>query len=179
MSELANKLRDGDGITSDQWDDVKLSSPGFYSIFVDDPSSLPPGAFSEAVRERSNLLYVGIASKSLARRLLQQDLMHRGASTFFRSLGAVLECRPVEGSLIGQANQYNYVFSAADTLRIQDWIRAHVTVRVVEHPNPSHSDEREAIIALRPLLNLTHNPSKLPELEDLRAECRRIALKGV
>ena len=72
--------------------------PGLYSVFIDD-SAILPAPFSEYLSKKGSLLiYLGKASTSLQSRLVAQDLRHKGASTFFRGLGAVLEYRPSSGA---------------------------------------------------------------------------------
>lgn len=59
--------------------------PGIYSIFIDNQDGLP-SPYSEVLKSRkSSLIYVGKASRSLSKRLVEQDLMHRGPSVFFRT----------------------------------------------------------------------------------------------
>src|SRR4051812_37243154 len=100
---------------------VVPAEPGFYAIFVDEPESLP-SPFDRYLREKnSRLIYTGVASRSLYERLIEQDLRHREASTFFRGIGAILGYRPPSGSLVGKGNQNNYEFSTADTATIDAW----------------------------------------------------------
>jgi hypothetical protein len=148
---------------------------GFYSIFVDKPESLPT-PFDRYLREKgTRLIYIGVASQSLFERLIEQDLRHRKASTFFRGIGAILEYRPPAGSLVGKRNQNNYKFSKPDTLAIDAWCREHLAVRFVivdtgQHPNA----ERHAIGRSCPILNTTHNPECLSEVAELRELCRHV-----
>ena len=120
-----------------------------------------------------------IASRSLQKRLVQQDLRHRNPSTFFRGIGAVLEYRPQAGSLRGMANQKNYKFSRSDTGEIVRWIDDHLRVWWCECEPASLADiERSLIRQLTPLMNTTHNPAKSEVLAALRKECREIAARG-
>ncbi|MGH9316984.1 MAG: GIY-YIG nuclease family protein [Thermoanaerobaculia bacterium] len=149
--------------------------PGYYSIWIDDPVNLP-APYGDYLRERdTTLLYVGIATKSLLERLVEQDLRHKSASTFFRAIGPILGFRPPRGSLIGKKNTRNYTFAREDTNSIVAWIDAHLSVGFVENPAPAESVEGGAIQQLRPLLNSKHNPDALPALAALRAECRELA----
>lgn len=149
--------------------------PGFYSIFVDTPDSLPE-PFASFLRENNtNLIYIGVAKKSLLKRLVRQDLCG-GTSTFFRGIGAVRGFWPVPGHLFGKANQNNFRFSRDDNARIIAWNLAHLYVRFVAvdtslFPNA----EANAIRGHCPILNKTHNPNPVKDLVDIRAECRRIA----
>ena len=81
--------------------------PGYYSIFVDVPDSLPEPFATRLNKKNTSLVYVGIATKSLAKRLIEQDLTHKNPSTVFRGLGALLGYRPIRGSLHGKKNQNN------------------------------------------------------------------------
>src|SRR4051794_32840843 len=102
------------------------TDPGFYSIFVDTPESLP-APFDEYLRRKATqLIYIGVASRSLFERLVQQDLRHCHPSSFFRGIGAVLGYRPPIGSLVGLRNQNNYKFSKDDTDAIVTWNRTHL-----------------------------------------------------
>jgi hypothetical protein len=123
------------------------------------------------------MLYLGKASGNLQNRLVREDLRHRRASTFFRGIGAILGYVPPRGSLKGKRNQRNYKFSQVDTENIIGWINAHISVRwVTVTPAEVELYEGEAIAALRPLLNWTHNPDRLRELQDLRRRCESMAL---
>ncbi len=102
---------------------------GLYSINIDRVDALP-APFADALRERgSHLLYIGIASRSLLRRLIQQDLRHRSPSTFFRGVGAMLGYRPPAGSLRGKANKRNYKFTEADTGATTSWVAGTTMAR--------------------------------------------------
>jgi len=150
---------------------------GYYSIIIDDPASLPT-PFDLLLHQRStNLIYVGIASVSLLKRLVKQDLRHKGPSTFFRGIGPILGFRPQRGSLLKKKNKRNYQFSQQDTQTIITWINDHLFIRWVEVVNTrSHpSVKRAAIRRLCPILNTTDNPNPSQELAALRVECRKIA----
>lgn len=151
-------------------------STGYYTIFVDTPDSLPP-PFGELLRKReTKLIYIGIATSSLLGRLAEEDLRHKGPSTFFRGIGAILGYRPPVGSLLGRSNQNNYRFSAPDTASVIRWIDAHLSVAWLEARPALETSEAFAIRKYRPLINTKHNPEPEPELAALRAECRQIAL---
>lgn len=155
---------------------VAPAAPGLYAIFVESAASLPAPFSSILAERKTTLIYIGKAGDSLRRRLCEEELRHKRRATFFRSLGAVLGYRPVPGSLAGRKNGKNYTFSPADTTAISAWIDAHLAVRWVALPKAeAEAYERRLIPQLRPLLNLKDNPARLPELEALREECRRIA----
>ena len=153
--------------------------PGLYSIFIDSIDALPPRSpFKEKLKERTtNLLYVGQSKISLEKRLIWQDLSgQKGHSTFFRSIGAVLDYRPEQGSLVGKKNPYNYVFTDEDKKEIVNWINTHIRIRWREtEPYVLDDCEKYLIQNLYPLLNLKHNPRKCELLEKIRQECIDIA----
>jgi hypothetical protein len=150
--------------------------PGYYSIFVDSPDSLPEPFGGYLHEKRTNLLYIGIASVSLYVRLIEQDLRHKQPSSFFRGIGAILGFRPSPGSLAGKRNQNNYRFSPDDTCAIIAWNQEHLSVRFVAiDTNAFPSAERNAIGRNCPILNTTHNTDCLQALADLRLECRSVA----
>lgn len=149
--------------------------PGLYAVKVRDRTALPE-PFSALLDSRdSDLIYVGIASTSLRKRFLGEELRARGHGTFFRSIGAVLGFRPPAGSLVGMANGRNYTFAPQDNASIIEWINANLIVNWIEYAG-AHAVEESAILrAHTPLLNLQGNPAALPQLKALRAECVRIA----
>ena len=155
------------------------NKPGLYSIFIDSIDALPPRSlFKEKLNERAtNLLYVGQSKISLEKRLIWQDLSgKKGHSTFFRSIGAVLDYSPERGSLVGKKNQNNYVFTDEDKKEIVNWIETHIRIRWREtEPCILDDCEKYLIQILYPLLNLNHNPRKCELLEEIRQECRNIA----
>lgn len=153
--------------------------PGYYSIWIDDPDHLPRLYANRLRADKTSLIYVGIATESLLKRLVEQDLHHKSPSTFFRGIGPILGYRPPRGSLVGKSNQNNYKFTKDDTALIIRWIESHLSVRVVEE-SPARGDIEAGVIrTLRPLLNSTHNPAALGELAQLRKECREIARSTV
>mgnify|MGYP005609730971 FL=1 len=149
--------------------------PGLYAIRLREGGAFP-SPFDELSRRRGHdLVYVGIASESLNKRLLGQELRGRGHGTFFRSIGAVLGYRPLAGSLVGKANTRNYVFTEEDNRSIIGWINENLLVNWIEFSGDHEALESVLITRRLPLLNLKGNPAKLPELALLRAECVRIA----
>lgn len=149
--------------------------PGYYAIFVDDALSLPD-PYRDILRARgTRLIYIGIATKSLRERLVEQDLRHRSPATFFRAIGPILGYRPAKGSLVGRSNQNNYRFIATDTAAIIRWIDGHLSVNWSVAEPAMESTETALIQAHRPLLNTEKSPEPLTALASLRDECRRIA----
>lgn len=150
-------------------------TPGMYCIRITNPKKLVP-FFSNVLKERDhNIIYIGIASKSLKKRFLGQELRAKGHGTFFRSLGAVLGYTPTKGSLIGKSNQNNYTFSTSDETKIIEWINANLMVNWVSVENDLNSIENQLIMQHLPLLNIAGNPGALLELSKLRDKCKIIA----
>jgi|MudIll2142460700_1097286.scaffolds.fasta_scaffold383001_1 hypothetical protein len=148
-------------------------NPGYYAIFIDVPASLDK-SFGNVLQERdTNLIYVGIATRSLKDRLVDQDLRGKSNSTFFRSIGAIRGFSPERGT--GGRTGKNFRFSDSTAREIVSWIDDHLCVRWVKHAAPTKAAEKGAIERFRPLLNIVHNADKLRDLEELRAKCRRIA----
>lgn len=150
--------------------------PGYYAIFVDSPKSLPKTYGSFLEKRRTCLLYIGIATKSLLQRLIEQNMEHKHPSTFFRGIAPILGFRPPIGSLVERRNQNNYFFSKDDTLQIVEWLEKHLFVSWVQDSSTQKQVESEIIKLNRPLLNTQHNPDKLEALAQLRKECRMIAM---
>jgi hypothetical protein len=149
--------------------------PGYYAIFIDDGAALPSPYGDLLLQRATALIYVGIATVSLYGRLVEQDLQHRRASTFFRGIGSILGYRPPPGSLVGKSNQSNYRFSAADTTEIIEWNGRHLSVNWAEADPALETTEASLIRAQRPILNTKHNPDRVSQLAALRDECRRLA----
>ena len=149
---------------------------GLYTILIDDPRNLP-SPFSDYMLDRDHtILYLGKASGSfLFKRLVKNDLRHKGHATFFRSLGAVLGHYPQKGSLANKANQDNYRFSDPEKERIVDWINKHLVVRCLALSPAEIAFERQLIADLVPVLNIDGNPGVLQELNELREKCKAIA----
>lgn len=150
--------------------------PGYYAIFVDSRNSFPE-PFKTAIKaDGSYLIYIGIATKSLKKRLLEQDLRHKGPSTFFRGVAPILGFRPPIGSLISKKNQNNYIFNIGDTEQVIEWMKSHLSISWFEDVTANKNIEGQLIAQFEPLLNTVHNPHPLEKLAWLRRECRRIAL---
>ena len=153
-------------------------TPGIYAIFVRETGYLPSPYREELVKRGHRCIYVGKTSRnpSLQRRLIKYDLKGEGDSTFFQSLGAILGHRPESGSLRGMSDQSNFRFSLEDRSKIAAWIDQHVEVAWQVLPEREvNVFEVPLIQSLRPLLNITHNPSALQSLRALRDRCRKMA----
>ena len=83
--------------------------------------NLPERFMLELKNRNHNILYIGLASKSLNKRMLKQELRSKGHGTFFRSMGAVLGFRPDKGSL-QHKNKRNYKFNDENKIQIIQWI---------------------------------------------------------
>lgn len=150
------------------------SEPGLYCIRVKDISVFK-GVFNTVLKIRQhNIIYIGIASKSIQKRL-SQELWAKGHGTFFRSLGAVLGYTPEEGSLTNKKNQNNYRFSIIDEAKIIQWIESNLLVNWQEVEVGLNEIELDLINQYEPLLNLAGNPKALKELTALRDNCKHIA----
>ncbi|WP_339873483.1 GIY-YIG nuclease family protein [Olleya marilimosa] len=150
--------------------------PGLYSIRIKNKMILD-NVFSNVLTERNhNIMYIGLASKSLQKRFLNQELRAKGHGTFFRSLGAVLGYIPEKGSLIGKSNQNNYKFSKKDEIKIIDWINENLLINWVTLSENLSEIENKLLKEYFPLLNIAGNPEALKEVRDLRNKCKEIAI---
>jgi hypothetical protein len=149
--------------------------PGYYAIFVDEPSSLPDH-FRERLRaSKTKLIYVGIAERTLRERMVHEDMRGEGPSSFFRSLGLVLGFRPTPGSLWGKRNQVNFRFSTGDTKRLVSWAKEHLSASWRVDAQADEGEESRFIRELKPAFNLKGNPEPDPVLRELRREALRLA----
>lgn len=148
---------------------------GLYCIRIFDINKLPKPFNTFLADRQHNIIYIGIATESLNKRFLNQELRANGHGTFFRSIGAVLGHRPPKGSLTTKANKRNYKFSPTDEQKIIKWINENLQVNWVEFSGDFESLETGLITKYRPLINLAKNPSALQLLSDLRKECVQIA----
>lgn len=147
---------------------------GYYAIWLTKGSLLPQPFMDELQKRNTQLLYIGLASKSLLKRLLHQELQHKNPATFFRSIGAVLGFRPAKGSLAGKRNQNNYKFTKNDTDYITKWIDKNLEVSFVECDLIDCLEE-SLIAKYSPILNWTHSKDKFEPLRKCKDECRLIA----
>lgn len=155
-------------------DDMVSQNPGLYCIWINDLEKLPK-PFNNYLKDRqNNIIYIGIATKNLNKRL-NQELRAKGHGTFFRSIGAILGYKPPKGSLINKANKNNYKFSISDEIKIVEWINDNLLVNWVDFYENIKNVETELISKYNPLVNLAKNPFALKELFDLRKICVQIA----
>lgn len=156
-------------------DSLVPNQPGLYCIRIIDCNKLPKQFNKHLLERNHNIIYIGIASQSLLKRFLNQELRAKGHGTFFRSIGAVLGYKPENGSLQAKANKRNYKFKPNDEKQIINWINDNLKVNWVAFSGDFETLETEIIKKYLPLLNIAKNPMALKELIDLRAECVRIA----
>lgn len=156
-------------------DNLVPNNSGLYCIRISDINKLPKPFNTFLADRQHNIIYIGIATESLRKRFLNQELRANGHGTFFRSIGAVLGHRPPKGSLTTKANKRNYKFTPSDEQKIIKWINDNLQVNWVEFSGDFESLETGLITKYRPLINLAKNPSALQLLSDLRKECVQIA----
>lgn len=156
-------------------DNLVPNNSGLYCIRISDINKLPKPFNTFLADRQHNIIYIGIATESLKKRFLNQELRANGHGTFFRSIGAVLGHRPPKGSLTTKANKRNYKFTTTDEQKIIKWINNNLQVNWVEFSGDFESLETGLITKYRPLINLAKNPSALQLLSDLRKECVQIA----
>jgi hypothetical protein len=156
-------------------DNLVPHSAGIYCVQIIDIHKLPI-PFNSLLKDRNhNIIYIGIATKSLKKRFLNQELRGNGHGTFFRSIGAILGYRPIIGSLVDKINKRNFKFSTNDEKEIIKWINQNLKVNWIQMKNDFENLETQLINTHKPLLNLAKNPLALKSLSDLRKECVRIA----
>jgi len=156
-------------------DKIVPDEPGLYCVRITDVACLPEPFRSYLVKRNHNILYMGIASQSLKKRFLHQELRAIGHGTFFRSVGAVLGYRPEAGSLLRKKNKKNFKFIASEEEEIIEWLNKNTKVNWVTYTGGLNVFETDLIHRYMPLFNLANNPSALIELSELRRECVRIA----
>lgn len=150
------------------------ATPGLYCIRIKDSQFLK-SSLSQVLEERKhNIIYIGIATQSIQKRL-GQELWAKGHGTFFRSLGAVLGFTPEPGSLVGKRNQNNYKFSPSNEQKIIKWIEDNLLVNWVTLESDFEQLETNLLREYQPLLNIAKNPGALNEVRLLRDRCKEIA----
>ena len=153
---------------------VKTKDKKWKFIKLKTNSRLPDRYQSILDKKKYKFIYIGKAEGQTLGERLAQELELKSPGTFFRSIGCVLKYLPIKGHLKGKANQNNFKFSTNDKSEIIEWLKKNVELSVVKF-NGDFSIEIELIGKYCPLLNYTHNPMKLQELEDDKDKCREIA----
>ena len=144
-------------------------TPSIYLICVDFPATLPePFRSILAKRTHQTLIYIGQASKSLYKRVWEEECLHKSPGTFFRSVGVML-------GYVSPSGGKNFEFQKADKEAITKWILRHLSVawNTTIDGAAIGSAEKALIGRMCPLLNITHNPQRLPLLLELRARSKR------
>lgn len=144
--------------------------PGLYCIKIKEGIIIPK-EFGQI--RKDGIIYIGIASTSLFERLWEQELNHKKAATFFRSIGAMLGFLPPKGSLSGKETR-NYKFDNHDTEEIRQWMGQSLLVNFVTIKIPKEKlekIEKKLIEKFCPLVNLDHNPKKSQALKNAREKC--------
>jgi|TARA_R100001530_G_C4289037_1_gene147536 hypothetical protein len=155
--------------------DSTLSKTGLYFIKLKNGAKLPT-KYQNILDQRSHrIIYIGKAQGQSLRERLSQEIYHTSPGTFFRSIGAVLNFKPIPGHLKGKRNQKNYKFSPTDTNSISNWLIIN-TEYVIKEVQGDFSVEDELIRKYCPLLNDKSNPLRLSELREDRKKCREIAV---
>ena len=141
---------------------------GIYCIKLRENSTLP-SKYGKIREDR--IIYIGIASKSLRERLWEEELNHKRAATFFRSIGAMLDYLPPKGSLYGKKTR-NYKFSLEDTDKIQKWMKQSLRVNFIKVENSEIDNIEDSLIKkYTPLVNISKNPNASEELKSERQRC--------
>lgn len=127
---------------------------------------------------QDGIIYIGQASKSIRKRLFEDELNCIHPATFFRSIGAMLGYLPPKGSLAGR-NTRNYKFSSTDELKIRNWMRQSLMVNFI-YLEATELDEAESYLIKKytPLVNIQGNPHASKEIKLARERCVRFA-KGL
>jgi len=150
------------------------NEPGVYCVRLNDfDADTFPKTFIKILKDiNPDILYIGIATKSLKQRL-NQELRAKGHGTFFRSLGAILGYKPRENSLDKKKKDYNYKFSEDDDKKkIIKWIDEHLSVNWIEKSEDELKVfETKLIKKRKPLINIKNNNSEcLKEIKkDIKA----------
>jgi hypothetical protein len=148
---------------------------GIYAIRIRDINLLEKEFRIDLDNRKHDLMYIGIASKSLRKRFLKQELRAKGHGTFFRSLGAILGYTPDKGSLSTKKNKNNYKFSEQNESDIIKWINANLLVNWVVCETDIDKIETMLIKKHIPLINIEKNPLAHPLVVSKRKNCRDIA----
>lgn len=147
------------------------NTPGMYCLKLKDKSVLPK-LFRDEIENRNHpFIYIGIASKSLRKRMLNQELRAKGHGTFFRSIGAALGYLPPFNSLKDKKNKRNYKFSDENEKAIISWINKNLQVNWIELNSGIDAIETQLIQKYQPVFNLDKNPKKFKELSTIRKKC--------
>lgn len=139
---------------------------GIYCIKLREGSILP-SKYGKIREDR--IIYIGKASISLRKRLWEEELNHKKAATFFRSIGVMLNYLP-EGSFGGKPT--NYKFSDKDTDAIRKWMKQSLRVNFIKVKETEIISIEDALIKkYTPLANISRNPKASEVLKNARLHC--------
>ena len=155
--------------------DSTLTKTGLYFIRLKIGAKLPPRYQNILDKRDHRIIYIGKSQGQSLRDRLNQEIYHTSPGTFFRSIGAVLNYKPIPGHLKGKSNQKNYKFSPTDTNSITNWLLKN-TEFLIQKVQGDFSIEVGLIKIYCPLLNDKSNPLRLIELREDRKKCREIAV---
>ena len=174
--EIEKKLIEGKFMSVPEAEYKIPNVPGLYCIKLKNGVELPEKFGT--IRE-DGIIYIGIASKSLKERLWEEELNHKRAATFFRSIGAMLGYLPPKGSLVGKSNTRNYRFNSYDTQLIKKWMKDSLLVNFVKVSDITQLEkiEKDLIRKYTPLVNIKGNPCASEALKEARRRCEDIANK--
>lgn len=161
-----------------QLQDRTLLGHGIYVIWVNSFSALPHPAqgYQRSTAALQDLVYIGIAERqTIGERLLQNDLLGVGNSTFFRSVGVCLDRWPPAKSI--PLSSSNYFFVEPDLSYIRKWVEANLRANYVTEVPPDRLGcvEKHLIEQYRPFFNYNHNPMRSPNLRSLKRRALAIA----
>lgn len=175
-SEIEKVLISGNFYTLNELNEGEKvpSVPGIYCIKIKKGIKFPK---EYGNLDENGIIYIGIATKSLRERLWEEELNHKRAATFFRSIGAMLGFLPPKGSLIGKKNRRNYKFNKEDTNKIKDWIAKSLKVIFIPlSPDQLGTVETSLIKKIKPLVNIKKNPCPSQAIKEARKRCVDFAL---
>lgn len=149
---------------------------GPYKLFLARGGSLAGTPLGDV--PQGALLYIGKAEEGLRKRHDEQHLAEEsGWSSFRRSVGAVLreELHFVAVPRRRAPHRSNYSFRPDDESQITQWMLQTLSVSWTTSVPAADlkAEEKRLTRALRPVLNITHNPAGeyVPALRRLRAAC--------
>jgi len=154
---------------------LDLNVKGLYALRVKNLSVLPSLFKTELISMETTLIYIGKGERTIYKRLIE-ECYGIGNGTFFRGIGALLNYKPMQGSLIDKKNINNYRFMPSDRDKIIEWMDLNLDINFVQLDDKIEEIEKKLIKEYCPILNSTHNPNKSKTLATLRKACRDYAL---
>lgn len=167
ISKIEKELIQVDYYSVNELSKIIPAKPGIYCVKLRKDVVLPR---KYGNIRKDGIIYIGVTSKSLLKRLWEEELNHKRSATFFRSIGAILGYLPLKGSLAPY--RYDYKFSENDTNAIRKWMKQSLLVSFLPSQNTSLNEiEKTLIKKYQPLINLKHNPKPNKELKNARNKC--------